>query len=246
VVELVRSPRRRRRLIRVGAVVLVGGVVALVAFLLPSTNGNVKSRFSNAPVQRVTVEREVPVTAERRRQVDGLFDAFVPAAMERRDPGAAYDLVTPSFRGGTTRRDWQEGRLPVYPYQARGRTFHGWTVDLSYPRSMSLELDLQPRAAKDNPISVNVDLKLVRGRWLIDSFYPREAYTARANPKPKPSARTGTTEAAPPPSALPKSHATATWALLAAILVIVVGTPLSIVGVSTYRARRARKRYRSA
>ena len=101
------SPRRRRRLVRVGALAVVCAAVAVIAVVLPNTNGNVESNFSNQPVQRVIREREVPVTPKRRAEVNALFDAFVSDAVARRDPGAAYDLVTPSFRAGTSRSGWR-------------------------------------------------------------------------------------------------------------------------------------------
>src|SRR6266511_2201658 len=100
---LVKSPRLRRRLLRLAAAAVVCLVAVLVVVLIPNTNGNEKSTFSNEPVQRVVSERQVPVTPARRAQVNKLFDAFVPAAIERHDPEAAYDLVTPTFRGGASR-----------------------------------------------------------------------------------------------------------------------------------------------
>src|SRR5439155_370150 len=89
----VESPRVRRRLLRLGAVAAVCGIAAVVFLLLPNTNGHVKETFSNAPPQLVVRERQVPVTPARRAEVNRLFDVFVPAAVERRDPGAAGDPV---------------------------------------------------------------------------------------------------------------------------------------------------------
>ena len=185
------SPRMRRRLVRVGALAVLCAAVAVVAVVLPNTNGNVKSKFSNAPVQRVIREREVPVTSKRRADVNALFDDFVPEAVARKDPGAAYDLVTPSFRAGTSRSSWRAGELPVYPYQPRGDSFHGWTVDTSFRDTMSVELYLQPRDPRNGPVAVNVDLRRLHGRWLIDSFYPRTSYapTRSASPEATPTTR---------------------------------------------------------
>src|SRR2546425_13357096 len=96
------SPRLRRRLVRLAAGVVVCLVLVVVFLLLPNTNGNVKSTFSNEPAQRVISERQVPVTPRRRAEVHALFDAFLPAPAARRDPGAAYQLPTPTSPRGTT------------------------------------------------------------------------------------------------------------------------------------------------
>ena len=76
----------------------------LGAAFLPNTNGHVESHLSNEPAQRVVVERQVRVTPARRTEVNALFDAFVPSAVERHDPRVAYGLVTPAFRAGVTRK----------------------------------------------------------------------------------------------------------------------------------------------
>ncbi len=228
----------RRRLVRVGALALLCAVVAVVAVVLPNTNGNVKSRFSNAPVQRVVREREVPVTPARRAEVNALFDDFVPDAVARRDPGAAYDLVTPSFRAGTTRSSWGAGRLPVYPYEPRGDSFHGWTVDTSFRDTMSVELYLQPRDPRNGAVAVNVDLRRLHGRWLIDSFYPRTSYAPTRSASPK-ETQTPTTRVAAPPVER-QAHNGLMWALIIGFFSLVLLTPVVIIGATGLRGRRSR------
>jgi hypothetical protein len=236
---MLESPRMRRRLVRVGALAVLCIVVAIVAVVLPNTNGNVKSRFSNAPVQRVVREREVPVTPTRRAEVNALFDDFVPAAVARRDPGAAYDLVTPSFRAATSRSSWRAGKLPVYPYQPRGDSFHGWTVDTSFRDTMSVELYLQPRDPRNGAVAVNVDLRRLHGRWLIDSFYPRTSYAPSrpAAPKGTPTTRV----AAQAPAVEGQTHNSLMWAIILTFFALVLLTPVVIVGVSWFRAGRGRR-----
>ena len=200
-----------------------------------------KSHFSDAPVQRVVVQPQVPVTQARRSEVNALFDAFVPSAVERHDARTAYGLVTPAFRAGVTRKEWLSGQMPVYPYDARGTSFHGWTVDDSLRNSMSVELDLQPKKRTDGPIAVNVDLRLVKGRWLIDSFYPRTSYAPTAAPAKQAPAGKRSAAASPAPADTPV-HTSLMWVFLACLFAIIVGTPLVIVGVSTFRNRRAARR----
>jgi hypothetical protein len=235
----VESPRLRRRLAKLAVVAVACLVAALVVVLIPSTNGRLKSTFSNEPAQRVIVEREVPVTPARRAEVNALFDTFVPNALERRDPARAYDLVTPNFRGTATRASWREGKVPVFPYDPRGRTFHGWTVETSYRDSMSVELYLQPRNPKDGPVAYSVELRRLHGRWLIDAFYPRTSYApavaaGRAKTEGKTEKPTG--------SALPQAKGGLMWILIIVFLSLIVGMPLVFFTVQGLRSRRSRRR----
>ena len=220
-------------------------VVVVVFLLLPNTNGNVKSTYSNEPVQRVTSERQVPVTPLQRAAVNALFDAFVPAAVERRNPGAAYDLVTPAFRGGASRVAWRTGDLPVYPYEPRGGTFHGWTVDLSYRERMSVQLFMQPRNPKNGPVAFSVDLRRLHGRWLIDSFYPRTGYApvaaaAGSRARPNPAAASGSGV-----NATPRQRGLM-WVLLVAFFSLIVAVPLCIFAAQWFDGRRGRGKFRDA
>jgi hypothetical protein len=236
---LVESPRQRRRLLRLGAVAAVCGIAGVVFVLLPNTNGHVKETFSNQPVQRVVRERQVPVTPARRAQVNKLFDAFVPAAVERRDPGAAYDLVTPSFRGGASRASWRHGELPVSFYRPRGRTFHGWTVDASYRTIMSVQLYMQPRNPKEGAVDYSIDLRRLHGRWLIDSLYQRAEYppavAARATKVPSNSK-------APPATLFPKAKGGLMWTLILVFFSLIVAVPLCFFAFQWFSARRGQRR----
>jgi hypothetical protein len=98
-----RSPRARRRLLWLGAIALAGGVTGLVFVLLPNQKGGFEAPRGGRPVQVVRTQRQVPLSAGSRAEIDALFDRFVPAAVERRDPAAAYDLVTSTLKTGTTR-----------------------------------------------------------------------------------------------------------------------------------------------
>jgi hypothetical protein len=236
--SLVESPRLRRRLLRLGAFAAVCGIAALVFVLLPSTTGNQKQTFSREPVQRVVSQRQVPVTPARRAQVNKLFDAFVPAAVERRDPEAAYDLVTPAFRGGASRSAWRNGELPVSFYQPRSHTFHGWTVDTSYAKSMSVQLFLEPSNPKVGPVDYSVDLRRLHGRWLIDSLYQRASYApavAAGRSKTPPKA------AAPPATLFPRAKGGLMWILILTFFSLIVAVPVCFFAFQWFSARRGRR-----
>jgi hypothetical protein len=236
--SLMSSPRRRRRLTWVAAAAVVCfGVVALV-LLIPNTTGNLPDHFSNTPVQVVTNEDEVPVTAATRRQVNALFDAFVPRAVARRDPAKAYDLVTASFRGDGTKASWRKGDVPVYPYQPKGRVFHGWRVDTSYRDVLSLELDLLPARAGEGPVSYDVELRRRQGRWLIDSFYPRATYA----PVQPAGSKNGNGREEPAASTLPQAKTGLFWALILGFFGLIVAVPLCYFGAQWLGARRGGRR----
>jgi hypothetical protein len=232
---LVESPRLRRRLLRLAAAALVCLVAAVVVILIPSTTGNQKETFSNEPVQRVVSERHVPVTPARRAQVNKLFDAFVPAAVERHDPEAAYDLVTPTFRAGASRAAWRKGDLPVSFYEPRGRSFHGWTVDTSYRTTMSVQLYLQPRNPKDGPIDFSIDLRRLHGRWLIDSLYARATYAPVVSPGPP---KASPKAAAPPATLFRQAKGGLMWILILAFFSLIVAVPLGFFTIQWLSARR--------
>jgi hypothetical protein len=236
---LVESPRLRRRLLRLAAAAVVCLVAGIVVVLIPNTTGNQKETFSNEPVQRVVSQRHVPVTPVRRAQVNKLFDAFVPAAIERHDPGAAYDLVTPTFRGGASRAAWRKGDLPVSVYEPRGRSFHGWTVDTSYRTSMSVQLYLQPRNPKQGPVDYSIDLRRLHGRWLIDSLYVRATYApvvSAGRPKAPPKA------AEPPATLVRHAKGGLMWILILAFFSMIVAVPLGFFTVQWLATRRGRRR----
>jgi hypothetical protein len=123
------------------------------------------------------------LTKADRAAIDRTFDAFVPSAVERRDPAASYDLVTAQFRGGATRAQWASGNIPVFPYQARGRTFHGWSIDYIQGNEVAFELMLQPRNPRGDAIAFDGSLKKVHGRWLIDSFNPSATFAGGGGAK---------------------------------------------------------------
>jgi hypothetical protein len=119
----------------------------------------------------------VPLTPERRRAINAVLDAFVPTVVERRNPLRALSLVTPAFRAGTSREDWVRGKLPVIPYVARGKHFHGWTLDYSLQREVSVDVMLQPAPTeKRGAIAFTAVFKWEHGNWLIDAFIPAASF----------------------------------------------------------------------
>jgi hypothetical protein len=225
------------------ALAAAGGIAGLVIALLPSSKGGFNTPRSSGPVQVVRQQREVPVSPEERREINALLDAFVPAAVARRNPGAAYDLVTQTLRAVAPRSQWRTGQIPVSPYDARGTEFHGWTVITSYPGDVTVDLTLQPRTPKDGPAAFTVYLKRVRGRWLVDEFYRRTGYEPAASaPRPK----TATVAAPTHHASGSNGRLGAIWFLVPlGLLALIVIVPLVVFGKGWLDDKRVARRYRN-
>lgn len=171
-----------------------------------------------------------------KRSIERLLDRFVPAAVERQHPLRAYELATPGFRAGTSRAQWALGELPVQPYLARGRQFHGITFVHRIGRRIVFELMLQPRPdSKLGAISFSVER--VRGRWLVDAFAPSATFappgsTSRILAAPDYGPHAGPDDA--------KGRLGAAWlAVPAAVVLLVLLVPLGFLGRHWLRERRA-------
>lgn len=112
------------------------------------------------------------VTPAERQAIDRTLDAFVNSAVKRHNPIASYDLVTPDMRSGISRTAWAQGNVPVYPYPAKGSTFHRWTIDSASPRDVNFELQIDSRTSKGDSTVYLGEVKKLGGRWLVDSFTP--------------------------------------------------------------------------
>ena len=213
-VRMFSSPRMRRRLGWSLVLLAVAAAVATGISLLPS-GGEPPERFTpGSPAAEPVASpppREVPLRRAERAAITGVLARFVPAAVERRDPAAAYDLVTPDLKAGQSRADWKTGDIPVYPFRTRLHRFAAWRLNYSFPREVSLELLLPPENRKLGPIAFTAVLERSGDRWLVDSFIPAATFSAPgAAPR-----ITAQPDLAPNPSYEPTaSRLSAGWLLL--------------------------------
>ena len=125
------------------------------------------------------------VSASERAQINRTLDTFVNHAVKRHNAGAAYDVVTPTLKGGMTRGQWSHGDIGVYPYPAKGTRFHEWTIQYRTKDELSVELILAPTKryqAKLGQILFNVYLQPSHGRWRVDSFMPGATFAPIGKP----------------------------------------------------------------
>lgn len=173
--QLLGSPRRRRRLARIAAFLVVAGTAAVgIARLTLHETPKSKEVFEPGKPIVTGNAKSVRLAKADRREIGKTLVAFVQNGVAQQDLTAAYDLVTPSFRGGTTRSQWQKGASPVYVYPAVTRGISGnWRVDYSYRNQVGVALMLSStRPRKVGQIIFHGELRQRGGRWLVDSFSP--------------------------------------------------------------------------
>jgi hypothetical protein len=224
-----------------GAFAAVAAATAASIVALPKGSPARESFRPGADVVRLS--RHVPLTPQRRHAIDDLLDSFVPAAVERHRPLRALPLVTHEFRAGQSRDEGTRGDLPVFPYDARGERFHGWTLNYSFPREISIDLLLQPaRKERLGPLAVTAVFKQVRGRWLIDSF-ATSAVFARAHKRARILAQPDFT---PYAETRGSAQLSKQWLLLpAGVLALALLVPLGFGVAHVRRSRRAWREYRA-
>jgi hypothetical protein len=172
------SPRRRRRMAIGGAIAAVPISFVLAAQVMPGAKEVAPDRFERGQATPVAAEKPVRLTRRDRTEINATLDRFVPLAVKRRNPGAAYALATPNLRSQATPSQWNRGDIPIHPYPARGTRFRGWTVNFSVRNHVNVDLLLMPARNRPSlgPISFTVDLLKSEDRWLVDAFYPIAVY----------------------------------------------------------------------
>lgn len=172
--SFVASPRRRRRLAWGACFAALVLVVLLAVKAMPGGKEQPPETWSNSPATDVlAAEKPVKVTKRDRAEINTALDRFVPAAVARKNPVDAYAVSTPNLRRQATQRQWRVGDIPVHPFPARGRTFHGWTLNFARRNHVNLDLLLMPDPRKERrPIAFTIDLQRIRGDWLVDAVVP--------------------------------------------------------------------------
>jgi hypothetical protein len=183
-----------------------------------------------------------------REAINATLDLFVPAAVGRRDSEQAWRLATAQMHVGGTREGWARGELPIPPFPVTGTQFHGWTVDEFRHNAAELVLLLHPRrGAKVGPISYDVALKKVGGRWLVDSFVPAAVFAGAGSRSSILAAPDFSPQAKVSPSAR-HGRISSDWlfVILGVIGGLIVLVPTIAFGTQRLRDRRAARRYASA
>ena len=135
-----------------------------------------------------------------------------------------------------------KGNTSVQRYPAKGTTFHGWTVNYSYPGDIGFDILLQPTKKSLGAWSFRAEAQKIHGHWRITTWYPVATFA--------PPGRTQTVLGPERPRARPTaprgaggSSRLGPWVL--ALPVAFVGAiALLAVGVAGSRALKRRARIR--
>jgi hypothetical protein len=116
----------------------------------------------------------VPATAAAKRAAIATLNTFVHSAFIRRDLAESWPLATPHMRSGNTRSAWLAGNLPVVPYPAREFGAASYRLRYSYRGVLGYDVLVLPKHVGGQQVVYACELRLLGGRWLVDSCYPRK------------------------------------------------------------------------
>jgi hypothetical protein len=236
------SPRFRRRLVKGG---LLGAVVAggaLVSILFWNTANPVVYPVSNEPAQIYAPPIPVKMAAAERREIIRTASRFLDTAVRREHAERAYEIVSPTLRGGTTKEHWRTGDIPVVPYPVDAAR---WKFDYSYANEIGLLVVVFPEASADlRPMTFNMSLKASgtgsHRRWLVESWSPRGGGGGRSS-RSEGSSFDLSRFADQGPT---KARLGTAWLLFpAALIALGLLLPVAIVGGDRLRSRRAQRAY---
>ena len=170
------SPRRRRRLAwSIGIPLVLAVLVTAGVMALPEAKEDPPEVFGKQLAVNIAAnEKAVRLTRTDRRRVNHAIDVLMNAGVKRQEPEAVYAYATPQLRSQATRAEWRRGDIPVYPYPALGKKFHGWTINYSQKNHLNVDLLVMPsrNRATLGPVALTLDLRKIRNRWLVDGIFP--------------------------------------------------------------------------
>lgn len=119
------------------------------------------------PATALGAPRQVPPD---RPAIDALLDKFVPDVVEGHDLAEGWNLAG-GYARAVSHEEWLRGNTPIQRYPAKGTTFHGWTVNYSYPTLIGFDILLQPATKKLGAWSFRAEARKIDGRWRITTWY---------------------------------------------------------------------------
>jgi hypothetical protein len=236
------SPRRRRRLTWLGALLAVGLAVGLSLVFLRNTAPAEKQKFTKGAPQVEEKQVTAPHTRHERSSALAVAAEFLRSAVMREHIDRSWSITEASLRAGYTRRAWDSGNsLPFPPYhfaQVRYRP------DYSYRNSIGLQVALFPaKTEHQRPTVFYLDLRRhgigKHEYWLVSEFAP--APIEGSTPSPVSEGSALHVNVAPTGGKAPLS---ATWLLVPlSALSLIVLVPLGLAIRGFVRNRRATRAY---
>jgi hypothetical protein len=166
------SPRLRRRVVRIGAVLTVAGGIAAIALLVRSPNPPPATPAKNAPPAQL-VTRSTRVSPAERRAINATLDRFLGSSLDRSSPTTAWRLAGPELKSGSTLRQWRAGTSPIPYFPTREKKFHSWeAVDAGRGYVVFDHLLVHPqRGSKTSAWIFSGEVVMRGSHWLVNRLY---------------------------------------------------------------------------
>jgi hypothetical protein len=183
------SPRRRRRLARLGAAGLVVGAIAAVLVLVPNHTvpsppapknaaagnaaaGNGARTTSSKHRTSHHAARRHGITPADRRAINATLDEFIPDGIGQRSMATAWRLAGPELKSASTLSQWRHHSSPIPYFPVAGKTFHGWkTIDAS-PNAVDFDILVQPRPhTRYGSWVFSGEVIRSHSHWLVNRLY---------------------------------------------------------------------------
>lgn len=171
------SPRKRKRVLRWSALVLILPVAWLAWHF--STPGDPEN--ANGPVIANYVQpKRSPFTPAEQQAVRPVLADFIRNAVARDaggDVSKAWDVAGPDLREGVSHRQWDKGDIPVVPYPAADHGLGDWSyVKYSFTDTVGLEVFVFPQPGSGYS-AMTADAEVVKdkhGKWYVNYWLPEK------------------------------------------------------------------------
>jgi hypothetical protein len=178
------SPRRRRRLLKGGSALVVLGTLAFVGIHWSNTGHSENLPVSNKAaviVPEPVLHKEV-LSGARRVAAGYTVQRFLFEGVLGKNRGDTWDIVSPSFRQGFTRAQWQHGVTPIVPYPVGS---YRAVVSEAYTDRVEMEVRTYPKAhsgQREQTFSLELTQtgKGAGAHWVVNYWLPK----ATLNPAP--------------------------------------------------------------
>jgi hypothetical protein len=234
------SPRFRRRLGWLTAVLVVAGLITLAATRYSNTGSSNATPVVDKPATFERVPAHMHLSLQDRHELFAVTSQFVQTAVMRKHLDSAWNMLGPEMKAGQTRKSWDSGFNNVVPFKADG--IGQFNVLYAYKDDVAIDTGLVAgKGARWSAKTFTIELKRYPGhahQWLVASWVPK-GIGGGGTLSP-----TRTTGPPPPPF---HSKLSARWLLVPVAFFGLLVISLTVWGVGgAIRGRRAARRYADA
>ena len=105
--------------------------------------------------------------------VGGLVDRYVKDVVLRRDLKDGWAISGPQMRGGTSRKAWLSGNVPVQRLVLIGTSWNkSWTATYRGPNEFGLDVYFRLGRGKNAQMwDDEMEIDRIHGKWLVNGLY---------------------------------------------------------------------------